>query len=120
MIRSEHPAAQALSETILPHIKQVTFSIVRTIPLMPITGDPADEYANVKPFASCTVEFDHDEVDLKKSDAATVKQIVKEAYDEAASRCYEQMLDFKRELVQQYRDIADRRESRKRDRNAKA
>ena len=82
---------------------------------MPITNDPADEYANVKPFAACTVEFDPGEVDLKKLDKETVKQIVKEAFDEAASRAFEQMVDFKRELLTQYKTTQERRAaSRKR------
>jgi len=92
-------------------VRSATFSITRTIPLAPITGDPADEYANIKPFASCTVEFNDDECDLSKVDRDTMKAIVKAGFDEAASRAFEQMQDFKRELLELYRTT---RGSRKR------
>lgn len=93
-------------------VRSATFSITRTIPLAPITGDPADEYANIKPFASCTVEFNDDECDLSKVDRDTMKAIVKAGFDEAASRAFEQMQDFKRELLDLYKTSQQSRRRR--------
>ena len=93
-------------------VRSATFSITRTIPLAPITGDPADEYANIKPFASCTVEFDDDECDFTKVDRDAIKAIVKAGYDEATSRAFEQMQDFKRELLDLYKTSQQSRRRR--------
>ena len=85
-------------------IRSATFSITRTIPLAPITGDPGDEYANIKPFASCTVEFNDDECDMtNKANADAVKAMVKEGFALAASRAFDQMKDFRTELLELYK-----------------
>ena len=96
-------------------IRSATFSITRTIPLAPITGDPADEYANIKPFASCTVEFDEEECNFTSKSAEAIKAIVKAGYDEAASRAFEQVLDFKRELLELYKTSKASRKRNKED-----
>ncbi|MGH7744051.1 MAG: hypothetical protein ACREQ5_04425 [Candidatus Dormibacteria bacterium] len=44
-------------------VSQITFSLGKTTPLQPITGYAEDQYANVKPDATCTVTFAPEECD---------------------------------------------------------
>jgi hypothetical protein len=67
-------------------IKEVTFSIEKTTPLMPLTGDPADQYSNVKPRASCTITLANDsELD--------------EAFQIAQDSCFDQLAKFHADFV---------------------
>jgi hypothetical protein len=60
------------------------------MPLAPITGEKDDEYANIKPFASCTVELDDNDD-------------VKEAYNMAGEAVFEQIKEFREEFIALYK-----------------
>jgi hypothetical protein len=69
------------------------------MPLYPITGRKEDEYANVKPFASCTVEFDADEqTELTKENLEVAKAIVNEAMEHAQSAAFTSVAAFSKEF----------------------
>lgn len=78
------------------YIKSVTFSIAKTTPLFPITKNAGDQYANVRPMASCTIEFDAKEVDAEDD----VEQKTKYAYHIAEQHCIEQLTEFHTSLVE--------------------
>jgi hypothetical protein len=91
----------------------VTFSIERTMPLFPLSGDKADEYANMKPMASCTVEFDaNDDTTVNKANLERAKELVNEAMDHAQSVAFSQISDFRKAIVEMYEAKAKRREER--------
>jgi hypothetical protein len=77
------------------------------MPLMPISRDPADEYANVKPFASCTIEFDEDDsmtVTLANAEnLKRVKEAVTEAYNQAGEAVFMQIKEFSEEFRDLYK-----------------
>ena len=70
-------------------ISEITFSLEKTTPLYPLTGDPADEYANVKPRASCTIEFEKD----------APNQPVEIAWEEAREQVLSQLVLFHQDLL---------------------
>lgn len=80
-------------------ITQITFSLMRTMPLMPISRDPGDEYANVKPLASCTIEFDaDDDTRVTTSNAKVAQEIVTEAFNQAGEAVFNQIKEFSEEF----------------------
>lgn len=75
------------------------------MPLMALTRDKHDEYANVKPFASCTVMFEaSDDVDVTKANIKRMKEVVTEAFFEAQGIVYEQIQSFGADLQELYAD----------------
>ena len=84
-------------------ITTITFSLMRTMPMFPITHDPADEYANVKPEASCTIEFDADDnTQYNEQNAKHLKEIVSEAFNVAGEQVFEQIAEFSKEFRELY------------------
>lgn len=74
------------------------------MPLYPISGDKADEYANVKPFASCTVEFDeNDATEIYKENLETAKAIVVEALEHAQGLAFDSVSQFSKEFRELYK-----------------
>lgn len=71
----------------------VTFTLGRIIPLFPLSGDPADEYANLRPEASATVV-------IEEGDNPT------EAFEAARSVVVTQLHDFSVEFRTLYKDRA--------------
>lgn len=67
-------------------ISAITFSIEKTTPLEPVTGNPDDRYANVKPAATVTVQID-------RGDDLPV------AWDWARNECFEQLVKFHEDLL---------------------
>jgi hypothetical protein len=76
-------------------ITELTFSLANTIPLQPITGDPADAYANVKPHISAKIEFD-DEIADPESDAG--KAVLDQAFEHLFDAVFSKMLTFRAEF----------------------
>jgi len=69
------------------------------MPLFPISHDPADEYANVKPTASCTVQFDADEnTSLTKANLEAAKKLVDDAMSHAMDITFARVAAFGEEF----------------------
>jgi hypothetical protein len=71
------------------NIERIEFSVEKTTPLEPLTGNEDDRYANVKPRASMTIRFEPDD-DLTAVDTA---------FGEARNYCLEQLVSFQAEIV---------------------
>lgn len=85
-------------------IKEITFSVTRAMPLYPISKRKEDEYANVKPFASCTVEFDMDDpTEITKANLEIVKAVVMEAMSHAKSVAFTSVVEFSKEFRELYK-----------------
>jgi hypothetical protein len=67
-------------------IERIEFSVEKTTPLEPITGNEQDRFANVKPRVSMTIAVDQDD-DLQM------------VFEEARNHCLDQLVDFQREIV---------------------
>ena len=74
------------------------------MPLYPISKRKEDEYANVKPFASCTVAFDADEAThITKANLEIAKAIVMQAMDHAQSVAFVSIAEFSKEFRELYK-----------------
>ena len=82
-------------------IDKIVFSIAKTTPLYPLTGDPDDQYANVKPFASCTIEFEPKDVTDPKTKIG--QATIAKAYDQAQEVCVGQLAKFHRDFKKMVR-----------------
>jgi hypothetical protein len=77
-------------------VEKITFSLTRTMPLFPITRNPADEYANIKPFASVTIEFDDEDTKVE------AKELINEAFDRASDIALKQIAAFAADFKSYY------------------
>jgi hypothetical protein len=73
-------------------ISEIVFSIGKTTPLAPLTGNSDDQYSNVKPFASCKVAFGPGESpDPSTKDG---QRTLDKAYEHARDICVNQLVRF--------------------------
>lgn len=90
-------------------VTSITFKLGRTIPLMPLSNDQADQYANARPEASVTI-------DLTKNDADPAveagKKMIDDAFEFAAELCFERLKDFMIDLSQVYKKRDEERAKR--------
>lgn len=74
-------------------VKEIRFTIERTMPLEPLTGNSDDQYANVRPQACATVEVSADP-DTEEGQAEIAK-----AFGVAQDACFVQLAKFREEFV---------------------
>lgn len=72
-------------------VREITFAILKTTPLQPLTGDMGDQYANVKPHASVTVAFAEAECDPTTNAG---QALMEQAYSTAQDACLAQLIRF--------------------------
>lgn len=78
-------------------VTTITFTLDRSIPVMALSGREADRYASIRPAASVTIEG----VDAPVS--ADGLDSIREAFDFAADRCFEQLKEVGDALRELYR-----------------
>lgn len=84
-------------------VRSITFVLGRSIPLQPISGDPADQYASVRPSATVTVDLDSAEGNTATEEG---RKFIASAFDEAATLCFNEITQFNKDLRQTYVDFA--------------
>jgi hypothetical protein len=105
MVRSKGIRTQYLKRGHTLKVLQITFSIGRAMPLQPISGRRDDEYANIKPHASCTIAFeDNDCTQITDENMPQLHELLERAYTTAANTCFEQLATFSKEFRELYKE----------------
>lgn len=68
----------------------IEFTLEKTTPLEPLTGNESDRYANVKPSARVVIALDGDETQTEVADA----------WQLARNTCFEQLVEFHEALIE--------------------
>jgi hypothetical protein len=88
--------------------RSITFSVENTIPLDTLSGNEKHKYANIKPKASVTVEFDSlDNIEITKANLERARSIVVEAFDEAQKLAHQEIIDYRAEMKELFRKQAE-------------
>lgn len=82
-------------------VRTISFTVGRSMPVMPLSGRADDQYASIRPSASVTIEIDSNEASDPTTAAGT--ETIKKAFDEASTLAFQEMADFGIELRKLYK-----------------